>query len=269
MRAILGIVTVPMPSHTGSRSLSKSLRLIETVADGARALDEITEASGIPRSTAHRLLSTLVRERYLTHAPGTGYRLGPMLIGLGFKARDQFDLTAVARPHMVRLSRRTFEAIHLGVLEDRDIIYIEKVPGSRGLSMASYVGFRAPAQCTALGKVLIASLHESAWDDYFDPDLARTGNSVTDPDAFHVMLRSTRSAGYAEDREENEPGVRCVAVPVRDATGEVVASMSLSGATVYLTDERVREILPHVLATGVAISQELGWKAAAEGSNDE
>lgn len=248
-----------MTTSKGTQSLNKSLRLIETVAAGASALDDITAAAGIPRSTAHRLLSTLVHERYLTHEPRAGYRLGPMLIGLGFKARDELSLTAVARPHMKRLSQQTSEATHLGVLERGEVMYVEKVPGTRGLSMASYVGFRAPAQSTALGKVLLADLDERVWASHFDPTLAPTDNSVTDPETYFDMLRTVRTRGYAEDLEENEAGVRCIAVPVRDATGDVVASLSLSGATVYLTDERVRDFLPLVLEASRAISEELGW----------
>lgn len=252
-----------MNASHGTQSLGKSLRLIETVAFGARGLDEITQASGIPRSTAHRLLSALVQERYLTHHAGEGYGLGPMLIGLGFKARDELSPTVVARPHMQNLSQQTLEAVHLGVLDDGAVLYVEKVPGKRGLSLTSYVGFRAPVQATALGKVLLANMEESLWPGYFDPNLAPTENSITDVDAFFEVLRATADRGYSEDLEENEAGVRCIAVPIRDGTGNVVASMSLSGATVYLTDERVREILPLVRSAGNAISEELGWRTGA------
>jgi len=248
----------------GTRSLLKSLQLLETVAGGLHDLDGIVAATRLPRSTAHRLLSTLVSRRYLRHHPGDGYRLGPQLIELGFAAQGQLHLSKVARPHMEQLARTTSETVHLAVLDGLDVIYIDKVPGSRGLLMASTIGARAPAQTTALGKVLVAGLPRAEWRGRFDPAARRTANAIADEDAYLAVLDRCAATGYAEDREENERGVRCIGVPIREASGKVIAALSVSGASVYLTDERLGEIRSLALATASIVSAELGWRSAGE-----
>ncbi len=249
-----------MTRTDGTRSLLRSLELLEAVGAGVHDLDGLVENTRLPRSTAHRLLSALVQRRYLRHQPGDGYRLGAMLIQLGFAAQSQLHLSSVARPHMERLARSTCETVHLAVLDGRDIVYIDKVTGSRGLLMASRIGARAPAQTTALGKVLVAGLPRREWEGRFDPAVRPMPRSPADEESYLAGLRSCAEAGYAVDDEENEPGVRCLGVPIRDATGSVVAAISISGASVYLSDERMRELKPEVQATGEAISNELGWR---------
>jgi DNA-binding IclR family transcriptional regulator len=254
-----------MTRPEGARSLLKSLDLLETVGGGASDLEAIVAATRLPRSTAHRLLTTLVRRGYLRHRAGDGYRLGPKLIELGFAAQSQLHLSSAARPHMERLARATSETVHLAVLDGLDVVYIDKVPGSRGLLMASTIGARAPAQTTALGKVLVAGLPEREWRGRFDPALRRTANAIADEACYLDTLRRCADRGYAEDHEENEPGVRCLGVPIRDAAGAVVAALSVSGANVYLSDVRLDEIRPLVMAAGAAVSAELGWREPAGG----
>ncbi len=237
--------------------------LIETVAGGHRNLEAIAAASKLPRSTAHRILSALVARRYLRHDPGDGYRLGPVLIELGFAAQSQLQVAVVARPHMERLALESSETVHLGVRDGTSVVYIAKVPGTRGLTMASTVGSRAPLQTTALGKALVAGLPEREWASYFDAGARRRPNGIADEASFVAALARCVELGYAEDREENEAGVRCIGVPIRDATGAVVAALSVSGATIYITDDRVEEIVPTILASSAAISAELGWRARA------
>ena len=253
-----------MQGMEGARSLLKSLQLLETVAGGVHDLDGIVATTRLPRSTAHRLLSTLVSRRYLRHDPGQGYRLGPQLIELGFAAQSQLHLSSAARPHMERLAHATSETVHLAVLDGFDIVYIDKVPGSRGLMMASTIGARAPAQTTALGKVLVAGLPPHEWPGRFDPAVQRTARGIADEARYLAVLQRCRTDGWAEDREENEPGVRCLSAPLRDASGAVVAAISVSGASVYLTDDRVRKMRPQVLATASAVSAELGWRPPEE-----
>jgi len=245
----------------GSRSLHKSLALLEAAGAGVRDLQGLAAATRLPRSTAHRLLSTLVERRYLRHDAAEGYRLGPKLIELGFAAQSQLQLQRVARPHMERLAQRTSETVHLAVLDGLDIVYIDKVPGSRGLALASTVGGRCPAQTTALGKVLVAGLPSERWVERFDARLRRHPNSIADEATYLEVLRRCAEAGYAEDQEENEPGVRCIAVPIRDASGAVIAALSVSGASVYLTRDRLDELRPEVVSIGAAVSAELGSSA--------
>ena len=114
---------------SGAQTLLRGLWLLERVADGVHDLPGLAQALGLSRSTAHRILSALVREGYLRHEPRKGYFLGPKLIRLGFKAYGSLHLPSLARPHLEALRDATLETVHLAVLDGKDVVYIDKVPG--------------------------------------------------------------------------------------------------------------------------------------------
>lgn len=245
-----------------SNAVKKALSLLEHVAAGKRTLAELSAAAGMPRPTVHRLAATLASEGFLVKDDLT-YRLGYRLLELGNAVKEQDHVVLAAREPMERLSERTSETVHLGQLEGTNIVYIDKVEGTRGLRMASRVGFRTVAQTTSLGKVLIANLPEATWRQHLVPGVApRTPNTIVDLGEIVKELTVVRDAGYALDREENELGIRCVACPVRDFSGRVVAAISLSGATVYVTEERQRELVADVQEAAHAISVRLGYGGA-------
>jgi len=242
-----------------AQTVLRALALLEAVAEGVHDLEGLRARVGLSRSTAHRLLSTLVRAGYLRHSPRAGYRLGPRLIELGFRAHAGLHLPSLARPYLEELSEATRETVHLGVLDGTEVVYIDKVPGKRELQMASYIGARVPAQSTALGKALVSTLPPEEWLRAFVPGLRRTERTIAEPDRFLEEIARVARQGYALDLEENEPGIRCVAAPVRDGAGRGVAAISISSAVIYLTDERIQELIPLVQATAREISRELGW----------
>ncbi len=242
-----------------AQTVLRALALLEAVAEGVHDLEGLSAHVGLTRSTAHRLLTTLVRAGYLRHSPREGYRLGPKLIELGFRAYAGLHLPSLARPYLEQLSGATRETVHLGVLEGAEVVYIDKVPGKRELQMASYIGARVPAQSTALGKALVSTLPREEWLRAFVPGLRRTERTIAEADRFLEEIERVARQGYALDLEENEPGIRCVAAPVRDGAGRGVAAVSISSAVVYLTDERIRELIPLVQETARRISRELGW----------
>lgn len=246
------------PETSGAQTLLRGLWLLERVADGVHDLPSLAQALGLSRSTAHRILSVLAREGYLRHEPRKGYFLGPKLIRLGFKAYGSLHLPSLARPHLEALRDATLETVHLAVLDGKEVVYVDKVPGKRELVLASQIGSRFPAQTTALGKVLLAFLPEERWREAFHPGLARTSRSITDYPRFREELLATRARGYALDLEENEPGVRCVAAPILNGRGEPVAAVSVSTAALYLDEARIPEVAERVKEVARRISQELG-----------
>ncbi|MCX7682088.1 MAG: IclR family transcriptional regulator [Anaerolineae bacterium] len=242
-----------------AQTVLRALALLEAVAEGIYDLEELSAHIGLSRSTAHRLLTTLARAGYLRHVPREGYRLGPKLIALGFRAHAELHLPSLARPHLERLSEATRETVHLGVLSGSEVVYIDKVPGKRELQMASCIGARVPAQSTALGKALVSTLPREEWLSSFTPGLRRTERTIADAERFVEEIEQVARQGYALDLEENEPGIRCIAAPVRDGAGRGVAAVSISSAVIYLTEERIREFIPLVQETARQISRELGW----------
>ncbi|WP_087752233.1 IclR family transcriptional regulator [Paraburkholderia caledonica] len=254
------------PQQAGTQTLLRGLAILEAAAAGVRDLRTFGAALGTTRSTTHRLVSSLVQARYLRQVQG-GYLLGPKLIELGTIALEQMPLTAVARPHLESLAEQTLDTIHLGVRDGDDVLYIDKIPGTRGLEMRSRVGHRMPLASTGIGKAMMLDLTPEHWQSLFDAS-RRALASVTfkpdnRPDAQTFMQRMTNYAagGYTFDLEENEASIRCVAAPVRDASGAIVAALSVASTIPYLSLERMDELIPVVQREARAISEELGWRA--------
>lgn len=247
-----------------SNAVKKALNLIELVAAGNESLGALAKAAGMPKSTVHRLAATLVDEGFLVR-DDTGYRLGYRLLELGHMIREQNYLVAAAREPMRRLSELTSETVHLGELDGTHIVFLEKVAGNRGITMASRIGLRNLAQVTALGKVMISHRPETEWPAHLvDGIERRTPYTIVSLRELVEELRHVRTVGYALDREENELGIRCVAAPIRDYAGRVVAAVSISGASVYVTEERQLELVEDIRATAREISRQLGGEAFFE-----
>lgn len=252
--------------QAGTQTLLRGLAILEAAAAGVRDLRSFGAVLGTTRSTTHRLVSSLVQARYLRQVQG-GYLLGPKLIELGTIALEQMPLTAVARTHLEALAGHTRDTIHLGVRDGDDVLYIDKIPGQRGLEMRSRVGHRMPLASTGIGKAMMLDLGPEAWRKLYDAS-RRTLESAsfrpdrnTDPDTFLRRMTTYASGGYTFDLEENEISIRCVAAPVRDASGAIVAALSVASTIPYMPLERMDELIPVVQNEARAISLELGWRA--------
>lgn len=248
----------------GTQTLLRGLALLELVADGVGEVKDIAARLGTPRSTTHRMLTSLVAEGYLHHVPYRGYLLGPKLIGLGARALEQRPLVAVARPHLERLAERTGDTVHLGVAEGGSVFYLEKLSGTRGLEMRSRVGQRMPLATTGLGKALMLGIPPDRWRALYDAALATPFADRERPAPlpwtdYERRMTAYRQRGWVYDLEENEVGVRCVGAPVRDVRGQVIAGISVASAIPYMPDERMTALGPDVCATADAIARDLGW----------
>ncbi len=249
----------PSTKSSGARTVIRALALLEAVADGVQDLQTISRTTGLSTSTAYRLLHTLVQADYLRYEPRRGYHMGPKLIELGFKAHNQLHLPTLARPHLEWLASETHETVHLGILEGNEVFYLDKVDGERGLHMASTIGGRQPAYCTGLGKALLSQLPPTQWQRFIPHLKRQTPYTKVEPEAFFQELARTAQRGYSFDMEENEIGIRCVAAPIFDGTGQCVAAISIASATPFLDRQRMEALAPVVLQAAGKISRELGW----------
>jgi len=190
-------------------------------------LSDICARTRLTPSTAYRLVTTLVGLGYLTPNGRSDYRLGSSVLRLAGAALSQLDLRQKATPALQRLRDETRETVHLATLDDRQIIYLDKIEGLYAIGMmGSRVGKAAPVHCTALGKVLIAMGDERQLERILGEKLRPyTVRSITDPSTLRAHLEQVREQGYALDWGEYEAEVRCVAAPVRDHTGRVVAAI--------------------------------------------
>lgn len=198
-------------------------------------VSQVAELVGLHKSTAYRLLQTLESQGFVSKTERSKYVLGRKVFELGAVAYAQGGFHGIVLEELGRLVERTNETAHLAVLDDAEVLYLEKVESQRTLRMPSAVGRRQPADRTALGKVLLAHLDARGLRrlrelrcEQFDEECA---------DGFMRHLQTVRANGYAVDHEEIELGLMCIAAPVTTLSGEVCAAVSLSGPTSRLHDD--------------------------------
>jgi IclR family transcriptional regulator, KDG regulon repressor len=249
-------------------AVARALGILENVDGGMRGtgITELSRRLGLGKSTVHRLCATLEHHGYLVRDPGTGrYRLSLRVFQIGSHALDALDLPARAMPALEALGAATEETVHLAVLDGADVIFIGKVESPRPLRLYSQVGRRCPAHCTAVGKVLLA--YAAAPRPAFAaarPLKRYTPKTITSGPTLERELEDVRRRGYATDEEEFEDGIRCIAGPVRDYRGRVVAALSVSVPAARLPRTRASSLVEQVLDTARRVSEALGHRSASD-----
>lgn len=248
------------PRPLASQTLFRGLDIVDTVARGVTTLPEISAATGISFSTAHRLASALVQSRYLAFEPRKGYSLGVKLIELGFLAYRQADLPRRARATIEQLAAATSDTVHLAIREGDEVVYLDKLPGQRAVEISSRIGGRKPIFSTGVGKALLLDADETEWkrvyaqaDVHTDEQIPRMTEA-----AWLSLMAGYARAGYAFDLGEDHATIRCVAVPIRDAAQRIVAAVSVSSTVQYMDDARMQALIPLVRRAAAAISSQIG-----------
>ena len=244
-------------ADSGAKTLERGLGLLDHVADGITRLDDIARAAGLSRSSAHRMLSTLVGSGFLTLSADHEYRLGIKLLQLGSHAQASIDVSRTIQAELEAVSARTLDATHLGVLVDADVLYLAKARGRRGIEMMSRPGLRLRAQNTAMGKILLSLLPDDEAAARFDPEATPTPNSARSISQFLAGLAQTRKRGYAIEDQENELGITCVAIGVT-VTGRPTISLSVSAPSVHMPAERCAEVVRYLRDAERALQPLLG-----------
>lgn len=225
-------IPAAQPARTpGDGPVTKSLMLLDAFAEAEQPLrfSEIKERLPFPKATLHRMLKSLVDERMLTHNEANGsYQLGPRLIRLAHAAWAHGSLSDAARPVLDSLHAQLSKTIHLAQLDNGQVLYLDKRIGNRGLAMFSRPGKVGPAYCTGVGKAMMAYLPDTALEDCLHRQtLARfTSTTLTTREALLAELEAIRGRGHAYDREEHEPGIICIAVPVLSTDGALFGGLS-------------------------------------------
>lgn len=253
-------------SLAGAQVVDRVIDILETFTRLGPELgvSDISRALGLKKATAHRLLASLRRRGIVAQDSQTRrYRLGMKLWELGQMATTQVDWLERVKPFLQQLTDLTGETTHLAVLNDGQVLYVEKVESSHSLRMPSQVGRRLPAHCTGVGKALIAFLPEEVVRSL----VARRGlpsftpNTITDPDRLEAELAAIRERGYSVDNEEIEEGLVCIGAPVRDHSSHVVAAVSIAGPSSRLRPETIERHARSVVRIARDISAALGSPA--------
>ncbi len=247
------------------KSLVKTLRLLKlfTPQRNAWTAEGMVAALGFHKSSVQRILATLENEGFLARvAPRrTEYRLGPDILFLGNVAEMSLDLRSVAQPIMLDLVQRAQETCYLCVADQGQCLYVDKVECSQPIRIINQVGQRNPMHCTGVGKVLLSGMADDVIDRLIETRglRAHTRNSITDRCRLRQELDGIRRNGIALDNEELDLGVKCVAAPIKDSSGRVVAAISLSGPTQRFTPAAIRRFEKDIKEAAITISRALGF----------
>ena len=227
----------------------------------ARRWPEVCRKSGLHRSTAHHLLRTLVVLGYLVQDPNSKtYRLGPRVFQLASSTWSEGQMAEIALPFLDELVRKTQETANLAVRKGGFAVMIEKVEGGGPLRVVNSVGSLRPIYCCAIGKVLLAWMAPGMQQEIvaslqFE---AHTPNTITGRDKLKKELTRVRNAGFAIDDEEMSLGIRCIAAPVFNFSGQVVAAMGVAGPSVRVTRAKLREFAVPLQGAARQLSERLG-----------
>lgn len=246
------------------KSVSRALDIIHLVGlkKGGLGVTEIAKQIDINKSSVYRILSTLAQYGYIEQDQATGrYKLGYKFLEVSSRLLDSIDIRAEARPFLQELENETNEVIHLVVYDQGEVVYIEKLEGNETLRMHSKVGKRAPMHCTSVGKAILAHQPSGIVHEILDRKglPVHTDKTITDKGHLLEELAEVKQKGYALDLEENENGITCIAAPIFDHLGKVVAAVSISGPTIRMDLGRLQLLEKRIVQTGLQISARLGY----------
>ncbi len=253
------------PRRKSSRlsSVTTAIHLLKTFTaeDQELGISELAKRLGVAKSTVHRLAGALLDEGLLQQNPETGrYGLGVGLFSLGSLVRSRLDVTIESKHILNGLRERMQENVRLAVLQRDSVVFLHDFEGPQTLRLRSATGQLRPAFCTAEGLCLISGLRPPQLEQFLlYPRPQRTSQTVTEEDAFVARVRHVKRRGYAFEDEECEEGTRCVAAPIFNAEGAIVASVGVAGPRVRIKKRQVPEIAPPVIGAANEISQRMGF----------
>lgn len=248
------------------QSIERAFKILEQLSGHPSGMQvtKISEETGLSKSTVHRLLSTLIELKYVKQDEVTErYEIGYRTLYLTRNLINSSALISTAKPFLEALVKDINETIHLCVVENEEIVYIDKIESNQTIRMSSRIGSRAPLYCTGVGKMILSGKTEEEILEIIEhiDFVPRTSNTIRNAEDLLKELHHIQTIGYALDNIENEDGVRCLAVPIYDFTGKIIASFSISGPSSRITIEAINQHLSKKLIdTAFAISKQLGYR---------
>ncbi len=261
-----GIAVSKLSPDSPSAAVERALAMLEAVAHTSEGLSnaEISRKLQIPKSSASYILRTLESHGYLTRdAESAKYRVGLKILSLSRGALGGLDIRAIALPVMRRLMQHTSLTCHLAVLDGAEAVYVEKVEPEGFIRMDTWVGRRMRVHATSVGKAIVAHIPQAELEQIIKKVgmERRTPKTVTSLPRLLKELEKVRAQGYAVDDEENNLGARCVAAPIFDERGAIVASLGLSGTAQQVSPQTMPRILEALKDAARHISMGMGYRA--------
>lgn len=249
------------------QSIERAFVILEALSETPEGMQitRLSEKVGLTKSTVHRLLTTLLNMNYVQKdIDSDRYKLGYRLIYLSRNIINNIDIISIAKPHLEELARDVNETIHLCIEDKGEVLYVDKIESRQTIRMISKVGNRAPMYCTGVGKMLLSGMDKEQFERVCSKTnfIVHTPNTIADKNMLYQEIEKIRQQGYALDNIEHEDGIRCIAAPIFDSEGKVVASFSISGPSNRITMQLIEEqLIEKTRTASINISRLLGYKA--------
>ena len=253
----------PKPATGTVQSVDRAVSILEMLAhDGESGVTKIAERLGVHKSTAFRLIASLERRGLVEQNIERGkYRLGVGILRLAGATTARLDVVQEARPLARTLAAETGETVNIAVLSEGAALYLDQIAGTSALQPHNWVGQRIPLHATANGKVLLSGFtDEQIAGEVGHKFRAYTPTTITSLKKLLLDIDTVREQGYAIVTDELEAGLTAIAAPLRNAHGDVIASLSVSGPTFRFGEEQVRKAIHQVAEAADEVSERLGWR---------
>lgn len=257
----------------GDGTVGKALEVLDQVASFGRPVrfSELLETSPFPKATLYRFVQTLTNQRMLSCDPDRGtYAPGVRLVRLAHAAWQTSSLAPLARAQIDQLSADVGETVHLAQLDHAQVIYVDKRNATNPVPMFSQAGKVGPAYCTGVGKAMMAYLPDAELNTVLEQQSYHqfTDTTHTNASSLRAELSDIRTNGYGFDREEHEPGIICVALPILTENGRIIGALSVTSTTSRTNLAGLENLVPRIRTTAQAISQEAStWHFPVAASN--
>ncbi|MCF6097467.1 IclR family transcriptional regulator [Thermovorax subterraneus] len=247
----------------GIQSVKRALFIMEKLAASEKGCSavEIAKELGVNRSTAFRLVETLVDMGYVRQDEFTKrYHLTMKVFSLGNMLLERMDIRSASKDILEDLNKKSGHTVHLGLRDGYEVVYIDKLAGKNTIQMYSMIGKRAPLYCTGLGKAILAFLKDHEIDEFLGTVKLKkfTANTITEPSLLRKEIEKIRRRGYALDLEEHEEGIRCVGAPIFNCYNEVIGSISVAAVAITLGKKSIEDYSEEVVKAAKKISSSLG-----------
>lgn len=245
------------------QSLERALDIIEVLAVEPEGLGvtEVANRTQLNKSTAHRLISTLASRGYLEKSEKGDYKIGLKLIGAVSCYINSLELQTEARPYLAKMTGELGLTSHLGVLDGDKVVYVEKMDVISSVKLYSQIGLHVPAQCSSLGKCILSKYSKKELEQVMSNTqfINYTENTIVTMDKLYEALAAVRKKGWGMDNEEYEMGHRCIGAPIYDYRGDIIASVSASGTTMVLTEDKFEAVAEYVMSVAKQLSKDMGY----------
>lgn len=248
------------------QSLERAFQILEQLSGhpGGMQITKLAEETNLSKSTVHRLLQTLITLKYVKQdSESERYTIGYRALYLSRNLIHSSAIIAQAKPLLQQLVEALNETVHLCIEEYEEVVYVDKIEANQTFRMSSRIGSRAPMYCTGVGKMILSGRTDEEIQDIMTriAFIKKTEQTILSKEALVEEIQVIRRQGYAIDNIENENGIRCIAVPIRDFSGQIVASFSISGPSDRITIDWIENGLSaKLLEVSKAISAQLGYR---------